>query len=107
MIAIPNAEMKIIMPRHGNRIHKRIDGRWEGRYKIGNNENGRTVYASVYANTFSEAKEKLRQAKTDFLSSNNIVPKGNILLFNDVVTQWYTLSDNKFKKSQPTNINFL
>jgi len=50
------------MPRRGDNIHKRKDGRWEGRYKSGIKNNGHAKYSSVYAKTFSECKEKLRVA---------------------------------------------
>ncbi len=50
------------MSRHGEKIRKRKDGRWEGRYKIGNKENGATAYASVYGKTYAEAKENLTKA---------------------------------------------
>ena len=39
------------MPRRGEHIHKRKDGRWEARYKCGIDANGKTCYKSVYAKT--------------------------------------------------------
>ncbi len=48
------------MARHGNRIHKRADGRWEGRYKSGINANGTTKYSSVYAHSYAECAENLQ-----------------------------------------------
>jgi hypothetical protein len=33
------------MPKKGENIRKRIDGRWEGRYQNGVADNGRTKYA--------------------------------------------------------------
>lgn len=47
------------MPRRGEHIHKRKDGRWEARYKCGIDANGKTCYKSVYAKTYTEVKEKL------------------------------------------------
>ena len=35
-------------------IYKRNEGRWEARFKIGVNENGRAIYRSVYAKTKDE-----------------------------------------------------
>lgn len=49
------------MPRRGENIRKRKDGRWEARYPKGKNENGRTVYGAVYGLTYREAKEKRQQ----------------------------------------------
>ena len=47
------------MPRRGENIYKRKDGRWEGRYIRCYGENGKAKYASVYGKTYTEAKEKL------------------------------------------------
>ena len=48
------------MPKRGENIHKRKDGRWEARYKKGIDVNGKTAYGSVYANTYREVKAKLQ-----------------------------------------------
>lgn len=47
------------MSRRGENIHKRKDGRWEGRYRRGRDDNGRIIYGFVYGKTYREAKEKL------------------------------------------------
>lgn len=49
------------MPKKGNNIYKRKDGRYEGRVPIGYKENGTIRYKSVYARTLSEVKEKMVQ----------------------------------------------
>ena len=54
-----------IMPRRGENIYKRKDGRWEGRYIKGYDENNKAKYASVYARTYSDVKTKLFQAKSN------------------------------------------
>ena len=46
------------MPRRGRNIYKRKDGRWEARYAVGRNEEGKTIYASVYGTSYREVKEK-------------------------------------------------
>ena len=43
------------MPRTGNNIYRRKDGRWEGRYRY----KGTSKYKSVYGKTYTEVKEKL------------------------------------------------
>ncbi len=48
------------MARKGENIRKRKDGRWEGRLKVGNKSNGKTIYKSVYGKTYSEVKSKMR-----------------------------------------------
>lgn len=49
------------MSRKGENIHKRKDGRWEGRYKKGHDAAGKSIYGSVYARTYSEVKRKLAE----------------------------------------------
>ena len=46
------------MPKHGENIWKRKDGRWEARYIKGRNPSGKALYASVYAKTYTEVKRK-------------------------------------------------
>ena len=44
-------------------LRKRSDGRWEGRYTIGRDENtGKLIYRNVLARTQTECKAKLREA---------------------------------------------
>lgn len=50
------------MPRKGENIYKRRDGRWEGRYIRTRTENGKAVYGYVYAKTYREVKKKLHDA---------------------------------------------
>lgn len=47
------------MPRKGENIRKRSDGRWEGRYCTTDCDTGKKRYHSVYARTYRNVKEKL------------------------------------------------
>lgn len=47
------------MPRKGENIYKRKDGRWEGRYIKSRTETGKALYGYVYAHTYREVKQKL------------------------------------------------
>ena len=49
------------MPRKGENIYKRKDGRWEARYIL-HYENGKANYHSVYGKTYTEVREKRREA---------------------------------------------
>lgn len=49
------------MPRKGENIRKREDGRWEGRYIKARDFSGKAVYASVYAATYIDVKRKLNE----------------------------------------------
>ena len=51
------------MGRHGENIRKRKDGRWEGRYKVFDQNKGKNIYRSVYGRAYGEVKEKLSKAR--------------------------------------------
>lgn len=92
------------MARHGDKIHKRKDGRWEGRYKTGNDDKGRTIYASVYGKSYAEAKEKLKIAEN---SKHNTQHTHTDILFSYTVEQWYNNQKIKFKKSTARKYKYL
>ena len=52
-----------IMPRRGENIHKRKDGRWEGRYIDFHRSDGKAHYKSVYAMSYTEVREKMNKLK--------------------------------------------
>lgn len=51
------------MSRKGENIYKRKDGRWEGRYPLKKESDGKRKYGYVYAYTYRECKDKLYAAK--------------------------------------------
>ncbi len=53
------------MPRKGENIYKRRDGRWEGRLLVGHKPGGRAQYRSVYARSYAEVKAALDQLKRE------------------------------------------
>lgn len=71
------------MPRRGENIYKRKDGRWEGRYQNGYDVNGKVIYKSLYAHSYTEIKEKLRNRKTGLVLSEN-----DMRLLSDHALQW-------------------
>lgn len=74
------------MPRRGENIHKRKDGRWEARYKKGIDVNGKTIYGSLYANTYREVKAKLQLKLQDLASG--FVPVKERYTFRDTACLW-------------------
>ena len=52
-------------------LRKRKDGRWEGWFNIGKDENGKTKRKSVTAKTKSECQEKLNKAKEEYLKEQS------------------------------------
>lgn len=75
------------MPRKGENIYKRKDGRWEGRYIKNRNTSGKLVYGSVYGKTYTETKEKLSHLKA---SSAHIEQTQPDHLFRDAnASEWF------------------
>lgn len=66
------------MPRKGENIYKRKDGRWEGRY-IKCHKNNKAIYGYIYGKSYVEVKSKLKTAITknesDLRSKMNITLK--------------------------------
>lgn len=83
------------MSRKGENIYRRKDGRWEGRYKCGFYESGKSKYRSVYARTYSEVKEKLAKLKVnniDYTMSGNLTVK-------ELFEEWLSAIRLKVKES--------
>lgn len=53
------------MARTGENIYKRKDGRWEGRYIVSYDDNGKARYKYLYARTYADIKAKLLKAQND------------------------------------------
>ena len=51
------------MARTGENIYKRKDGRWEARYIVAYDSNGKAKYKYLYACTYTEVKAKLLNAQ--------------------------------------------
>ena len=56
------------MPRKGENIYKRKDGRWEGRFIKEYGVNRKALYGYVYGKTYNEVRQKLRKAQVKELS---------------------------------------
>ena len=73
------------MPKTGENIFKRKDGRWEARY-IHHYEAGKAKYRYLYAATYTEVKAKKLSAQ---ITDRKAVPKANRLAtFDDVAYLW-------------------
>ena len=99
------------MPRKGENIYKRKDGRWEGRY-IRDRINGKAKYGYVFAHSYKEAKIKLNDAKARITSSSSIVsvitPELLICSFSRVSDEWIQANKPKWKESSTVKyINIL
>lgn len=81
-----NDERSIIMAKRGDNIHKRKDGRWEGRYPKGRNDGGTIIYGSVYGRSYNETKEKLRMTVQNISKPQEI--KTSEITFGYVLKEW-------------------
>lgn len=75
------------MPRKGENIYKRKDGRWEGRYRKALSIGTQKQYGYIYAKTYREAKEKLCAAR---MAQNLPAKVENAvnLTFEDIAKEW-------------------
>lgn len=64
-----------IMARKGENIRKRKDGRWEARYIKGRKPDGSIQYGYVYAQKYSDAKQKRNEAMLRAKQEKKIISK--------------------------------
>lgn len=90
------------MPRKGENIYKRKDGRWEGRYIKSRTRTGKATYAYVYAKTYRDVKAKL----TDRISLKNetaalVSAESNseVGLFEAIAAEWFESIKTQVKES--------
>lgn len=78
------------MPRRGENIYKRKDGRWEGRLLRGHHPNGKAIYQYVYGKSYSEAKRKL----LDLRSRSNVGADtvNQRVKYKDILNEWLIMS---------------
>lgn len=90
----------------GENIYKRKDGRWEGRYKKGYDHNKKIRYGYCYGHSYREVKEKLNQAKANYLSMG--ITESKTAEKKDFVCyclQWIRIHENRLKKSTLAKYN--
>ena len=95
------SEEEFGMARRGENICKRKDGRWEGRYIKGRDQDGKAVYGFVYGKTYSEAKQKKQRCLSE-LESITIDCKSE-QLFDAIAQNWLkqiadTVRESTFSK---------
>ena len=88
------------MPRKGENIYKRRDGRWEGRYKTGYNEHGKAKYHSLYGHSYTEVKEKLLPMKA---SSAAIAAASCNMTVKELFDEWLAAVKLRVKSSTYAN----
>ena len=84
------------MPRRGENIYKRKDGRWEGRYIRGHSSSGRAEYGYVYARSYRECRAK-RQQRLESLQE--LPAKTSSLTLNQAAERFLADKQDKLKQS--------
>ena len=90
------------MPKTGNNIYMRKDGRWEGRYIKERNANGKIAYGSVYGKTCLEVRHQLSLHSDDVFAPTSIRDDSHprlIKTFAEVASQWLSVISLKVKQS--------
>lgn len=83
------------MPKRGNNIYKRKDGRWEARYVKEIGADGKKKYGSVYGSTYKEARDK-QLANFSFLQPP--VASTTVSL-SEIMYEWLSSIEKSVKKS--------
>lgn len=87
------------MPRKGENIYKRKDGRWEGRYIKSRTLTGKAKYGYVYAKTYREVKAKLIDHGSSQINSVTVSPEVSSDLFEFVAMEWFNAISPQVKES--------
>lgn len=93
------------MPRKGENIRKRKDGRWEGRFKRGVKENGTIDYGSVYGKSYKEVKDKLLMAK--YSQAKGLAPTNKERKFSEVLYLWEETNRIRLKGGTEQRYDYL
>lgn len=81
-------------------LRKRKDGRWEGWFNIGKDENGKIKRKSVTAKTKTECQEKLNKAKEEYFDEQKMLSTHTYLTnSNPTLTELYEIWINTFCKN--------
>ena len=85
------------MPRKGENIYKRKDGRWEARY-VHHYENGKAKYRYLYGKSYKEAKLK-RQAEITKSETVGVSIVKRFAMFDEVCGMWLLSRKQSVKES--------
>lgn len=91
------------MAKRGENIHKRKDGRWEGRYIKARDTTGKPVWGYLYGHSYGEVKTELtrRKALSGFYQLS-----GESMRFSDLAELWLTSFAQSVKESTLTHYQY-
>lgn len=92
------------MPKRGENIRKRKDGRWEGRYICARTESGKAIYHSIYGKTYGEVKEKLQVKKIEV---NEKAGQDKDVTLQFVLNDWLKNNRIRYKLSTYTKYKYI
>lgn len=95
------------MPRKGENIYKRKDGRWEGRYIKSRTMQGKAIYGFVYAKSYREVRKKLYEQKQKYIQGSLFVTsktREDELLFEEIALRW--IQKNKYRLKESTIVKY-
>lgn len=73
-------------------VRQRSDGRWEGTFPIGTDENGKQLRKSVFGKSKIECIEKMNAAREQIAKEQHILAtKGYLLNANPLLKDWYKI----------------
>lgn len=97
------------MPRHGENIRQRKDGRWEARVIIGKDECNHSVYHSIYGKSYEEVKAKklqfIQNGMRTSIDSSTTVDKNTT--FKQLTERWLSSKKLFVKESTYSHYVFL
>jgi len=85
------------MPRRGENITKRKDGRWEARVIRGYDESGKALYKFLYGHSYAEVKAKKEEALS--VSKTECIVIKSTLTYDTVLTAFLLNRKNAVKES--------
>lgn len=91
------------MPRRGDNIRKRKDGRWEARYSITDSHSQTTKYGSVYGHSYQEVKEKRDRIIREGPRHAPLTSPS----FSDVLISWQSANQVRLKESSVSRYQIL
>lgn len=93
------------MPRKGENIFQRKDGRWEARYIKGYELSGKIRYGFCYGRTYKEAKSKVEQIKAELLTNRPTFTTGSRHRFAFFCEEWLRMQKTRVKESTYVKYN--
>lgn len=87
------------MSKKGENIYKRKDGRWEARYQKGYHPDGTPKYGYCYGKTYREAKQKVTQAKAEWMTGKPTESSSGKRRFAFYCDEWLKINRSRIKES--------